>query len=314
MQVMNENRKTPADWPGFIVWYNFRTSTFNSARPTVPIWITTAWYTFWNWGKHFLAMTIKHLEKIFVATLYFSWVIVILLALAHFGFRKWTIQEAIDAVTAFSWPHAIVAASAIAVFVFRENLAAFIDRIKSVGLSSKGFDVQTAEREVAKFVGGETPPAAPVGSIAQTAGPSTEVPAVGSNPAVSPPPESPTVATVKVDSLITIDDVAKAFDLIPHLDKGTIEKEKVVAHFWLLRNGITTRELLQVFVSSTAVFDTLANIYRQVLKRNKDTPLDAVAISTWGAAIFRLGIRDDVLQAVTAQIMQSSEYKKLLST
>lgn len=110
-------------------------------------------------------------------------------------------------------------------------------------------------------------------------------------------------------TIITIDDVIELFPQVPHLNIARIVEQAPVAHSWLLRNGITTRDLLERFVKSRAVFESLAEIYITELRRSNELPLDPIAVSTWGVAIFLNGPNEATISRVIDGVRQSLEYK-----
>jgi len=110
---------------------------------------------------------------------------------------------------------------------------------------------------------------------------------------------------------ISVDDVHDALRRVRHLDQSKITEEAATVHAWLLRNGVRSRDDLSAFVESDAVFDFLAQVYVEELRRPAATPLDPTAVGTWGAFLFVNGLRDDNKELVVGQIRQTPEYLRL---
>ena len=115
---------------------------------------------------------------------------------------------------------------------------------------------------------------------------------------------------VPANERLTVDDVIALLAQIDTLDKSNLSAESDVAHAWLLRNGINTRDRLTDLVKASAVITKISDIYVQELGRNPVSPLDPVAVATWGAALFVNGLRDDVVQDVVTQIRMTPEYRQ----
>lgn len=112
------------------------------------------------------------------------------------------------------------------------------------------------------------------------------------------------------ERIIEPPDVVEAFKEIPDFtEKETKELIKPV-YTHLLRNGITTRKTLDSLVRSHETLDNLRNLYVTLLQRPKDKPLDPVAVASWGAVLFRYGVRQDILTAVQKAIMNSDEFRQ----
>ena len=109
---------------------------------------------------------------------------------------------------------------------------------------------------------------------------------------------------------ITVDDVRSLMKDVPYMNTATVDQDAASAHVWLLRNGITTKPLLQDLVAATEIHRVLAEIYIDELGRQTDVPLDANAVATWGAALFSYGPRDDVIEALRSQIAASAEARE----
>jgi hypothetical protein len=110
---------------------------------------------------------------------------------------------------------------------------------------------------------------------------------------------------------ISVDDVSDALRAVPHLDNSKIEAESGTVHAWLLRNGVRARDDLAAFMASKAIFEFLAKVYVEELRRPADMPLDPTAVGTWGAFLYVNGLRDDNKELVIGQIRQSPEHISL---
>lgn len=110
---------------------------------------------------------------------------------------------------------------------------------------------------------------------------------------------------------ISIEDVSVALRKVPHLDNSKIKDESETVHAWLLRNGVRTRDALTAFVASTAIFEFLAQVYIEELRRPAEMPLDPTAVGTWGAFLYVNGLREDNKELVVGQIRQTPEYLRV---
>lgn len=110
---------------------------------------------------------------------------------------------------------------------------------------------------------------------------------------------------------ISVQDVSEALREVPHIESSKINADSETAHAWLLRNGVRTRDSLIAFVASKAIFEFLAQVYVEELRRPREKPLDPAAVCTWGAFLFVNGLREDNKELVIGQIRQSSEYLSL---
>lgn len=110
--------------------------------------------------------------------------------------------------------------------------------------------------------------------------------------------------------VITEADVETILGKIPDLKPEEIAKYRRTCHAHLLRNGIITVDQLESLVSSEEVLEELRRIYIEELKRNKDAPLDPVAVATWGTTLFVYGVTPEVVMAVRQGIRRSPEYRQ----
>jgi hypothetical protein len=110
--------------------------------------------------------------------------------------------------------------------------------------------------------------------------------------------------------VITEADVETILGKIPDLKPEGIARYRRTCHAHLLRNGVITVDQLESLVSSEEVLDKLRQIYIEELKRNKDAPLDPVAVATWGATLFVYGVTPEVERAVRQGIRRSPEYRE----
>ncbi len=110
--------------------------------------------------------------------------------------------------------------------------------------------------------------------------------------------------------VITEADVETTLGKIPDLKPEGIARYRRTCHAHLLRNGVITVDQLESLVSSEEVLDKLRQIYIEELKRNKDAPLDPVAVATWGATLFVYGVTPEVERAVRQGIRRSPEYRE----
>ncbi|MAT96379.1 MAG: hypothetical protein CL608_04480 [Anaerolineaceae bacterium] len=115
------------------------------------------------------------------------------------------------------------------------------------------------------------------------------------------------------EQLITNDDIKSAFSNIPDFTQSDVEQNLDQIRLNLLNNGITTESHLQELTSSDQVLDTLRSIYIRVLRRDRNKPLDPVAIASWGAALYKLGVNADVIKAIEASLRVSPEYQRKLA-
>jgi hypothetical protein len=112
------------------------------------------------------------------------------------------------------------------------------------------------------------------------------------------------------ERIIEPPDVVEAFKEIPDFTAAETQSLIKPVYTHLLRNGITTRKTLDSLVRSHETLDNLRNLYVTLLQRPKDKPLDPVAVASWGAILFRYGVRQDILTAVQKAIMKSDEFRQ----
>jgi hypothetical protein len=105
-------------------------------------------------------------------------------------------------------------------------------------------------------------------------------------------------------------DVIEAFREIPDFTEEETKALMDPVYTHLRRNGIMTRKTLDSLVRSRETLDHLRNLYVTLLQRPKDKPLDPVAVASWGAILFRYGVRQDILTAVQKAIMNSDEFRQ----
>lgn len=110
--------------------------------------------------------------------------------------------------------------------------------------------------------------------------------------------------------VITEANVETVLKKIPDLKPEDITQYRRTCHAALLRNGVITVDQLESLVSSREVLEELRRIYIEELKRNKDAPLDPVAVATWGAALFVYGVTPEATMAVRQEIRRSPEYRQ----
>ena len=110
--------------------------------------------------------------------------------------------------------------------------------------------------------------------------------------------------------VITEANVETVLKKIPDLKPEDITQYRRTCHAYLLRNGVITVDQLESLVSSGEMLEELRRIYIEELKRNKDAPLDPVAVATWGAALFVHGVTPEVTMAVRQEIRRSPEYRQ----
>jgi hypothetical protein len=200
-----------------------------------------------------------------------SVILVVLSVLHWYGFSEWSISNALALVSAISWDHLLGVVVLFSLIRFETPICRLIDRIKTLKKSKDGWE--------------------------STFDPILEV-------------EKQQSIEAKTQGILTIDDVKQLLPTVPHLDTTKIENDAALVHSWLLRNGIRTRQRLSDLVSATAVFDFLAKVYVDELRRQGKTPLDPVSVGTWGVALFVRGLREDVKDSVIRQIRQSPEYQR----
>jgi len=111
-------------------------------------------------------------------------------------------------------------------------------------------------------------------------------------------------------SKLTVADVKTLLKQVPGIRLDSVDKDAPTAHVWFLRNGITTRNMLEDLVNATEIFNILSQIYVDELGRSQQSPLDPVAVATWGSSLFIYGPRDDVIAALTQQIRSSPEGRR----
>jgi hypothetical protein len=109
----------------------------------------------------------------------------------------------------------------------------------------------------------------------------------------------------------TPDDVLEAFLQMPDLahDRDEVRRKYRAAYSNLIRNGVITRRQLKGLTQSQEVLDMLKSLYVEELARPKTAPLDSMAVSTWGAALFIYGISDEVISDIRTSLRQSPEYR-----
>jgi len=109
-------------------------------------------------------------------------------------------------------------------------------------------------------------------------------------------------------------DVIEAFKEIRDFTIEETKSQLQTVYTHLLRNGITTKKTLNGLVKSKESLDNLRKLYIWLLDRPKENPLDPVAVATWGATLFRYGVRPEILEAVRNRIMVSDEFKHRLKS
>jgi hypothetical protein len=184
------------------------------------------------------------------------------------GFERWAIQDILQLIEVIRWDHVIPLACVIAIVLFRGNLSSLIDRMKRAGF----------ERGMPLFEFDPINSSAVARSNAASDGP------------------------------LTVEDVVALLKDVPGMDLDKLKKEAKKAHAYFLRNGITTRERIRDLVAASAVIEALTLIYIRELKRPERTPLDPVAIATWGTSLFVFGVEEPVIQGIVQQIRGSEEY------
>jgi hypothetical protein len=183
---------------------------------------------------------------------------------------QWGRRKMIDLLGAISWPHTIPLMVVILALVFRKQINAKIEEISA--LSGEGKKLELAFR-------------------AQQERPDKALPEGGAQ-------------------VITEADVETILGKIPDLNPEGIARYRRACHAHLLRNGVITVDQLESLVSSEEVLTKLREIYIEELKRNREAPLDPVAVTTWGATLFVYGVTPEVERAVRQGIRRSPEYKQ----
>ena len=93
------------------------------------------------------------------------------------------------------------------------------------------------------------------------------------------------------------------------IDPGTVEKDVNKAHQLLLKSGITTKTQVNNLLSD-AYMVPLSQLYQKILRRSKETPLDVIAIATYGAFLYQYGVTSKTLEQVEESLTNSSEYRR----
>ncbi|MDB6122910.1 MAG: hypothetical protein JWQ71_1903 [Pedosphaera sp.] len=111
-----------------------------------------------------------------------------------------------------------------------------------------------------------------------------------------------------VEKEITEGDIVDAFSKIKGLKRDEVEANATKCKAYLYRSGIRTKTQLHRFAESQPIFDWLRKAYVDELSRNPEFPLDPIAVSAWGGALFMLGMQDQVKTHVLGQMRASPEY------
>jgi succinate dehydrogenase/fumarate reductase cytochrome b subunit len=140
----------------------------------------------------------------------------------------------------------------------------------------------------------------PVSQARETARVSSEIAKV--------PPEK---ITEVERQLITDDDVVAAFATISQNFPDGVDLSSMSAQLrvLLLLNGIATKHQLNELALSPAILNTLRSLYVRVLRRDKDKPLDPIAVAVWGALLYRLGVNQNSIRVLESELRASQEYR-----
>jgi hypothetical protein len=99
--------------------------------------------------------------------------------------------------------------------------------------------------------------------------------------------------------------------MVPHWDASTLMDQDLDSiRNYLVFFGIRNRQQLERFVRATEIFDFLAEVYKDELKRSPDNPLDPTGISVWGAILFTRGNQEEVRNEIIKRIKASTEFKE----
>lgn len=110
--------------------------------------------------------------------------------------------------------------------------------------------------------------------------------------------------------MIDRSDVVSAFKAIPDFDEAEVIKNLDAVHYYLRRNGIVTKDALSALVAAPKTLNVIRSLYVDMLHRPQTTPLDPVAVATYGAFLFRFGLKPEVMQVIVQGIMSSPEYRE----
>lgn len=109
---------------------------------------------------------------------------------------------------------------------------------------------------------------------------------------------------------ISDSDILAAFQTIPEFRDADLRKDLPGLKYYLLRNGVATKDQLERLVSSTDILDALRRLYIRVLKRDPARPLDPLAVAVWGSAFYVLGLNDEVTREIESRLRRSPEYRE----
>lgn len=127
--------------------------------------------------------------------------------------------------------------------------------------------------------------------------------------ALSGVPSAGAQAADPSSTIITKDDVLGAFRAIPDFTDDAVADNIDYLHKTLLKNGVVFQNQLRELVAAAPILNSLRKIYVDVLLRDPHNPLDPAAVAVWAAQIYSYGLREDVLQAIRSQLLQSREYR-----
>jgi len=183
-------------------------------------------------------------------------------------------------LSALSWAHTIPLLIITLVLVYTKEIGLLIDRIKVFSVSKDGFSVELIQ-EMSKAL-----------LLTEQTGDSTKMLNIMST--VSP--------------AIRREEVQKQFRMIRGIDLQSIDRYLDIVVEILQRQGYRNSSELTELTESPAL-EVLRKLYINVLGRNIETPLDAVAVVSWGIILHRYGIQREVVEAVKRQLELSSEYR-----
>jgi hypothetical protein len=112
------------------------------------------------------------------------------------------------------------------------------------------------------------------------------------------------------DTVITEEDVRRAFGRIPDLAEADIGRYLKCVRDSLVRQGVVTNGQLDSLVSSHEVLDTLRRVYVEELLRPPEAPLDPVGVAVWGPPLVKYGVGQDMVEGLRRRIRESPEYRQ----
>lgn len=105
-----------------------------------------------------------------------------------------------------------------------------------------------------------------------------------------------------------LSDVITCFAQIRYLSKDAISKLAPDLKKDLNSNGIRTRAHLREFMQSSEIWSWLEEIYKRLLLRPANEPLDPAAVAAWGGMLYANKFSQEIKERITNLLLNSEEY------